>query len=91
LNLTRRHRGIAQESRFQGLGINDYACDLNSFVGGYPIPHFNQAKANLIEFIKARGRALDREQVSNGSLTHPPAISIPGNKAVTSDLPIGSA
>jgi hypothetical protein len=42
----------------------------------------------LIEFIKARGRALDREQVSNGFLTHPPAISIPGNKAATGGLRI---
>jgi hypothetical protein len=45
----------------------------------------------VIEFIKARARALDREQVSNGSLTHPPAISIPGNKAATGGLPIASA
>jgi hypothetical protein len=53
-------------------------------------PAFQTSEANLIEFIKARARALDREQVSNGSLTHPPAISIPGNKAAIGDLPIGS-
>src|SRR6266446_1794071 len=50
------------------------------FRGRLSDPAFQTSEANLIEFIKARGRALDREQVSNGSLTHPPAISIPGNK-----------
>src|SRR5260370_496965 len=50
------------------------------FRGRLSDPAFQTSEANLIEFIKARGRALDREQVSNGSLTHPAAISIPGNK-----------
>jgi hypothetical protein len=53
-------------------------------------PAFQTGEANLIEFIKARGRALDREQVSNGSLTHPPATPGPGNKARTHGLPTGS-
>jgi hypothetical protein len=60
------------------------------FRGRLSDPAFQTSEANLIEFIKARGRALDREQVSNGSLTHPPAISIPGNKAATGGLPIAS-
>src|SRR5260221_14115700 len=60
------------------------------FRGRLSDPAFQPSEANLIEFIKARGRALDREQVSNGSLTHPPAISIPGNKAAIGDLPIAS-
>ena len=60
------------------------------FRGRLSDPAFQTSEANLIEFIKARGRALDREQVSNGSLTHPPATSGPGNKAATSGLPIGS-
>jgi hypothetical protein len=60
------------------------------FRGRLSDPAFQTSEANLIEFIKARGRALDREQVSNGS-THPPAISIPGNKAAIGDLPIASA
>jgi hypothetical protein len=60
------------------------------FRGRLSDPAFQTSEANLIEFIKTRGRALDREQVSNGSLTHPPAISIPGNKAAIGDLPIAS-
>src|SRR5258708_7965206 len=60
------------------------------FRGRLSDPAFQTSEANLIEIIKARGRALDREQVSNGSLTHPPATSGPGNKAATSGLPIGS-
>jgi hypothetical protein len=60
------------------------------FRGRLSDPAFQTSEANLIEFIKARARALDREQVSNGSLTHPPAISGPGNKARTHGLRIGS-
>src|SRR5258708_22959568 len=49
------------------------------FRGRLSDPAFQTSEANLIEFIKARGRALDREQVSNGALTYPPAISIPAH------------
>src|SRR6266481_8391007 len=94
---TARARALDREAAASGRPIasggngHAYRVWFNEFFRGrLSDPAFQTSEANLIEFIKARGRALDREQVSNGSLTHSPAISIPGNKAVTSGLRIAS-
>src|SRR6266481_695315 len=84
---TARARALDREAAASGRPIasggngHAYRVWFNEFFRGrLSDPAFQTSEANLIEFIKARGRALDREQVSNGSLTHPAAISIPGNK-----------
>jgi hypothetical protein len=47
------------------------------FRGRLSDPAFQTSEANLIEFIKARGRALDREQVSNDlEIRQSPAASV---------------
>ena len=88
----RGFRGRSQNARRGGRSycLGRKWTRLPRLVANEFFPAFQTSEANLIEFIKARGRALDREQVSNGSLTHPPAISIPGNKAAIGDLPIAS-